>query len=209
MTQPHTKRRRPGRPPALAQLFETDTTVAEQLIEEIRSGEYLETACAFVGISPDTAREALRTAQRVRLAHLGTEPDPTTLTDYEALSLAFSVAYRKARATYEREALGIIDTLARGGGTVRTIRRKRRFRNAEDAEGFLVEQVETIKELPPDLQAIVWRLGHIDPARFAPKLNIIDSTEPSLDDDEHASELQAGIAGYLAGIEDAKKKPVR
>jgi hypothetical protein len=201
------KRSRGGRPPALSLIFDpaTESTVADQLIEEIRGGEYLETACAYVGISAETAREALRTAQRVRLAHLGTEPDPTTLTPYEGLCLRFSVAYKKARAEYEREVLGIVDTIARGGGTVRTIRRKRRFLNSEDEEGWVVEQTETVKELPPDLQAIVYRLAHIDPARFAPKLHLIETKEPALDDDEHASELQAGIAGYLAGLDDAKK----
>lgn len=202
-----TPKRGRGQPSALARKFD-NRTVGEAILDELRGGEYLETACAYVGITPETARAALRTAALLRLANLGTDPNPTGLTTHERLCLDFSAGYTRANAEYERDVLQTIDEIGRGGKQVRRMRRKRRFVNSEDSEGFVVEQIEEVRDLPPDPQALIWRLAHRFPKRYSPKLHIIDvPADGELDPDDHARELVAGIEGFLQGRGDGARNP--
>lgn len=200
---PATRRKKPGQPSALARTYDhngpdgSPRTVAQALVDEIAGGEYLETACAYVGISTETARDALRIAAKLKLAALGHEPQPAT--DHEATCLAFSVAYARANAVYERDTLRALDEIGQGGRTIKSLRSKRRFRSQTDTTGFIVERIETVTEQPPDPQVLIWRMAHRFPKRYSPKLHVLTNEDVELPEDEHARELVAGIEGFLAG----------
>lgn len=186
----------------------TGITTAQAIIQSIREGEFLETAAPRHGIPIKTARSWLRDAGRTRLRLLGHtgRGNPRTTT-HERKCLAFSTGYEQATAEYEGVTLREIDDIARGGRRIAIVRTKRRFKNAEDTVGTVVERIEETRTVPPDGDLLRWRLQMRVPGRYSPKLDVkLVDPDDALTDEEVADALADSLAAFLSGREEGLRE---
>lgn len=151
MAQRRTARRKTGRRP-----FLVDTDVAKTLVDAIKLGVPVSTACQAADISESifyqwTARG--RDAHENREAFEDGDPAATPFDPADQPYLDLYLEIRKARATAATRNVGLIQKVAQGGSiteeTVRTYR--------DHDTGELVQE-KTVKRQAPDWRAAAWYL---------------------------------------------------
>lgn len=182
----------------------TRTTVGLAVVHYIGQGNFLETACSLVGIAAATAREWLRVAARTNI-RTQTNTATDKLTQHETNCLKFYAAHMAAKAEHEHRTLEALDQIGYGGKVQVTTRERYKFDPEKDDNpdvGTLVERNIETRILPPDPQALTWRLAMRNPGRFSPKLQIAQVEDVALTDEEEAEVISEAFAAYLQGRQE-------
>lgn len=174
-----------------------DVTVADRIVQLLRTGAYFEQACAVAGVHKETAYGWLRIAGRLRIVHRGDLP--AELGDHDRRCVEFSDAVLEAEATWEVVALGQLERLGRGG-----IDEEVTTEEHDDA-GKLTKKVTRKSVTLPDARVLMWRLERRFPSRYGRR----DDDAPSGADrershSERVDDLVDVFEAYLAGRADAE-----
>lgn len=86
-----------------------DDARKERLLEALRAGNYIETACAYAGVSKSSFYNYLAQARKAR------EKDGQPLSEHETWALELLDAVEKARADAEVRNVHLIQQAAQGG----------------------------------------------------------------------------------------------
>ena len=123
--------------------------VHRQIIEFIKTGVRIKTACEAAGIAYSTHRTWMLRgeAEETRLKQAGTKARKA-----EKPYLEYMEAIKKARAELEAELLEGIENAITGGKII--VKTVKRF----DRAGNLIEQHTEEKRVPPSWQAAAWKL---------------------------------------------------
>lgn len=148
------RRKHAGRPTRLT------PQVAEKITDKIREIGYISEACAAAGVGISTVHGWRSQAGDIR-ARLDDPADSLTdagLTDSQRRLLEFSEAVETARTEFIGKALEAHATIALGGFEKKTIT------TVEGPQGTTT--TTKVEILPPDREALQWRVGQMDQARF-------------------------------------------
>lgn len=182
----------------------TPRTVSEAIVAHVENGEYLKDACHLVGIPVGTGSRWLLDGARAERRTQNSDE----WTEYETVCAKFRAGYLHAQATRTAHYLSIADDLIAGGRRVVSTRTEIRFRNDRDTEGYPYRRWNEVSVLPPNLGALQWRLAHMDPARFDPRLRVIQTDGAELSEEDEwevlADKMEADLGAYFQGREDAK-----
>lgn len=138
----------------------TPVTVADRILETVRTGGYIETAAARAGIPKSILYTWLKNAARAsQRLHAG-ETTPAQLTRNERRCIEFADALDAALADSETEELATHRRLALGGHEVVTVTVK------VDEQGRELERSERRETLAPNARALEWRLERRFPDRW-------------------------------------------
>lgn len=203
---PPPPKRVPGRPPELDTIVGTDPrdqspiTVGTRIVGLVRSGMYVEAAAAASGVTKATVytwlRMGARAESRVMAAWAlvqGTDAEPLIdLTEHEMNCIEFANAFYEAETSWEASQLLTLESIARGGLTTTKVVERR------DAQGATLEVVTTTETLPPNLQAIIWRLSRRFPSRYGAKVTVergqAERTTPT--EEEQSQDLARELAAW-------------
>lgn len=180
---------RTGRPTRMTRLFDVrevdgrrvERTIGEALIDLIRLGHFMETACAIVGINSDTAREWIRTGRRA-LERQQTGARRRDLTAHERRCSDFSVAVTQALGLAEDVDWRRLGALARGGIPVETVVEVHEL--DDDGQERLVKRTVRRTSTLPDGPTLRWRLERRFPDRWGRKVDVDLDLEVHGDDEE-------------------------
>lgn len=187
-----------GRPSALDRVIgrnndDEPITAEERILDDLRNGAYIETACANVGIHKDTYYGWRKIAAKIRAAHDGRVPT-RGLTAHEKRCVAFSDSVDESEASFERDALERLGLAARGGAVKTKTVIKRGPPNpaiAGDA-GAVLETTTTTERLPPDASVDEWRLERKFPQKYGRRVEVVgDDGGPVLFSLEERTEMVA------------------
>jgi hypothetical protein len=215
---------RTGRPSRINDHFDTvqlgegrgvrQRTVSEAVVDLIRLGNYMDTACWFVGISVSTVKLWGRTGEAA-LGRLEAGAKRRDLSAYQRHCADFLTAVRAAQADSEQRDVSRLAALARGG--IPLVRTTERWATGEDGQEVLVERTRVTTESLPDPRVLTWRLERRFPDRWArraePDVDDVGDTDDEFGDDPVAEALRQledterrqteGTAALMqAGLED-------
>ena len=150
------EKRRPGRPPAIdkvvAHVDGRPVTAAQQIVQAVAAGNYMETAAAAAGITKETLYEWLRVGAK---AH----QKDGRLSRHEQACADFSDAIAQALAQSEATDVTRLAQLAAGGLQVRTVTEKANVIQGPAGEQVqMVERTTKTETLAPNASVVMWRL---------------------------------------------------
>lgn len=177
----------------------TTRTVAERIIDLMRTGLPIDTAASAAGQNRFTVRGWLKVAGQATIRQ--TADETYALTPHEQKCREFTQQIEQATAEYETNEWERHGKIAWGGGRITEVRVERRFAGPHDTTGTKSKQVETVKILPPDARAIEFRLAHTFPSRYGNRVTVAVE-EPALSDEEKAESLAEQLSAYLEGRDD-------
>jgi hypothetical protein len=170
-----------GRPARITEHYDTielpegrgfrDRTVADAITDLIRLGNYMETACHFVGIHVSTVKLWLREGDKAQ-GRLDAGARRHDLTAYQRRCAAFLSAVRTAQAEAEQRDVGRLAALARGGIPQTTT--TERWEVDGDGQERLVERTTVTRESLPDARVLTWRLAHRFPEQWGRRVDAED-----------------------------------
>lgn len=151
-----------------------DDEVQKKMVEALSAGNYMDTSCAYAGISTSTfsnwRRRGEAEERRLKKARTRTDPKPS-----EQPYLAFLAAIKKAEIQAEFRNVALINQAAKGGEEVKskttTTRTpvKENGRVLRDEDGNIVYTERTTTEstkAAPQWQASAWWLERTRPDKF-------------------------------------------
>lgn len=166
-----------GRPPIIP-----DPDLIDKVAGFVAAGHYMETACAFSGVTKPTYLKWLREGRKFQRDISGL-PEGETITDHvREAYLAFLLKIERAVATAEVRDLTVIDKVAQGGLPIgQTTKTQRRvpmisnvtgepIRDRETGEILFREEtteVTTEAKTLPVWTAAAWRLERRNPDRWS------------------------------------------
>lgn len=168
--------------------------LADQLCAHLRTGHYIETACALVGISKQSLYTWLKNGARLRdqgiaLSKLGA---------HDRRCVEFLDAVERADAeALDRDMLRLT-ALGRGGLETTEVR------EVTTPEGKVKEKITITRQLAPNPQVLEWRMERRWPALFARPPARVEVSGPDggpleLTTEERAEQLAADAELFLAG----------
>jgi hypothetical protein len=177
-----------GRPARITEHYDTveveggtrDRTIAQAIADFVRLGNYLETACLFVGLHSNTVKVWLREGGKAQ-ARLDAGARRRDLTAYQRHCATFLSAVRSAQAEAEQRDVFRLAQLARGGLPQATT--TERWELDQDGQERLVERTTVTRETLPDVRAITWRLERRFPDRWMRRTEVVDETDDEPDDE--------------------------
>lgn len=145
-----------GRPSAIdrvvAHVQGRPVTAAQQIVQAVAAGNYMETAAAAAGVHKDTLYEWLKVgaaahSKQGRLSH------------HEQACAEFSDAVAEALAQSEATDVTRLAQLAQGGLVVETVTERMNVIQGQNGEQIqVVERTVKSETLAPSLAAVTWRL---------------------------------------------------
>lgn len=141
-------------------------TVADNIIELVRGGNYIETASLASGVTKDTVYRWIKEGALLNLAlhNQGTTShrELDSFTEQELRLSSFSDALMRAQAEAEAQDVLTSARLARGGITVTTVTEKTEIDPTTGAQTIVGRTVRTETTLP-DGRMVSWRLAKRNP----------------------------------------------
>ena len=200
----------------------TPRTVSAAICDHLASGMLLDQAAALVGVARPTVYDWLRDGARLRQRGVRRQD----MTKAQRLSAEFHEAAELALAECERRDIARLNVLAGGGLRVTTTTETvQLLRDADGRETDLqvVERRTVTKELPPNLQAITWRLQRRWPERYFQPETVVnlptdkaagrDPAQVALEEARRMVEREREVRAALpAGVVDAvvvDERPLR
>lgn len=181
---------RTGRPARIHEHYDTieledgrrrDRTIAQAITDMIRVGNYMETACHFIGISKSTVMLWLREGDKAQ-GRLDAGARRRDLTAYQRHCADFLIAIRTAQSESEHRDVTRLAQLARGGIPLSTV--TERWELDQDGQERLTERTVVTRESLPDARVLTWRLAHRFPERWGRRADSLEDELTGEEDDE-------------------------
>lgn len=176
-----------GRPSKLTE------QLSDQLCAHLRTGHYIETACALVGLSKTSMYAWLKNGARHRDSNVA----HSKLRAHDRRCVEFLNAVEVAEAEAEEKDMLRLTALGRGGLEVTTVTEK------VNAEGNVIEKTTRRETLPPNHQVLEWRMERRWPDRWGRRSTVQvtgkDGGPLELTTEERADRLAEDAALFLAG----------
>lgn len=184
----------------VAEIDGRPVTATEQILADLRIGNYLETASKRAGLSKDTTGRWTQIGARAwRDVHEGRRR-LEDLTDHETACLEFSRAVDRAMSESETRLLAELERASRGGRVTTTVVEKR------DANGQVIERSERTTTEGPDLPTLRWRLERKFPDRWGRQVVEVTGAEGG-PIEVTVAERAASIAEELARFQAQQPDP--